>query len=458
MTTCITHCLKDLTCNLDLIDNTLSSYGFRHWPEHCTDLISEDLNKWVLEFTEKLCRHRSPKLRHRGVFQLTHEYDFDEDTPNPELGLRLGFNTPLMLIHLDRLDLYTQVQRSYRPSAVFSLNALHIAARTGNDHVVELLLDENTFPPMSTILNACDSNGHTPLMTACQYGRGRVVKSLLRCPFIDVNATERRLRHTALYIASQNGHRDVVKLLLGHQCDPPLDVHAVAIDGTTALHCASSSGHLAIVQMLVGAPIEPPTDVNKPDNKGRAAIHHASGQGHLVVQWLLAYPTIKAHAVTKGGRRALDIASQYGHLDIVRALLNHPTNPPINVDGTDDGGWTALHYASYHGQLAVIRDLLGHGATLNIRTKEGETALMLASRGIISRDREGRKRACQLYLLSVPGIDLRSDDSFASSLESFQSYLVSLLPFLMATLVEQLSLYASYYIVYFSLQCVLEGI
>jgi ankyrin repeat protein len=54
---------------------------------------------------------------------------------------------------------------------------------------------------------------------------------------------------TALMLASQNGHQEVVRALLGAQAD----VNAKAGNGATALMLASKNGHQEVVQLLKSA-------------------------------------------------------------------------------------------------------------------------------------------------------------------------------------------------------------
>ena len=55
---------------------------------------------------------------------------------------------------------------------------------------------------------------------------------------------------TALFIASEEGHSDVVKLLLGAE---GINVNQADEDGETALYIASQKGHLDVVKLLLGA-------------------------------------------------------------------------------------------------------------------------------------------------------------------------------------------------------------
>ena len=53
---------------------------------------------------------------------------------------------------------------------------------------------------------------------------------------------------TPLYVASQNGHADLVRFLV----DSLANVDQETTDGATALFIASQMGHLTIVEILLG--------------------------------------------------------------------------------------------------------------------------------------------------------------------------------------------------------------
>ena len=83
------------------------------------------------------------------------------------------------------------------------------------------------------------------------------------------------MARTALMIAAQTGHLDVVQALVAAKAE----VNAKAASGATALGVASEQGHLDVVQALVAAN----ADVNAKAANGATAMMQASQNGHLEV-------------------------------------------------------------------------------------------------------------------------------------------------------------------------------
>jgi len=90
-------------------------------------------------------------------------------------------------------------------------------------------------------------NKATSLYIACQNGHADVVKLLLTHKDIDVNIPLNTNGASPLYIACGMGHADVVQLLLARE---DIDVNQVANDGTTPLQIAQLEKQTEIVALL----------------------------------------------------------------------------------------------------------------------------------------------------------------------------------------------------------------
>uniref|UniRef100_A0A915IM60 Ankyrin repeat domain-containing protein 50 n=1 Tax=Romanomermis culicivorax TaxID=13658 RepID=A0A915IM60_ROMCU len=117
---------------------------------------------------------------------------------------------------------------------------LHIACWTGNTSAVRLLLEKNAD------VNSKDSNGLTPLAMAVWCGQKPAIELLLGSSTVDIDIRTSE-GATAICIAAQQGHEELVKLLLQHHAS--IDI---ADDyGRTPVIVAKRSGHDNICQTLL---------------------------------------------------------------------------------------------------------------------------------------------------------------------------------------------------------------
>jgi ankyrin repeat protein len=159
-----------------------------------------------------------------------------------------------------------------------------------------------------------------------------------------LNARDRPTRWTPLMFASAEGHVRVVRCLLDkgaaiNDCshDP---LHGGGVMARTPLWVACCRGRTPVVRLLL------------------------EGGGD---------PTIAGD----GGSTPLILASDNGHLEVVRMLLSHPSAKGT-IDHRDRGGETALWSACHMGRGAVVRALLESGADPTIADDKGTTPMAIA--------------------------------------------------------------------------------
>lgn len=111
-----------------------------------------------------------------------------------------------------------------------------------------------------------NTRGEKPLDLAAQYGRLQVVQMLVRAhpelllPYKRCGVV---YPHTALHLASRNGHKHVVEVLLA----AGVDVNLLTNNGT-ALHEAALCGKDSVVRIL----LESGADLSLTDSEGRTAL------------------------------------------------------------------------------------------------------------------------------------------------------------------------------------------
>ena len=170
-------------------------------------------------------------------------------------------------------------------------------------------------------------------------------------------------------------------------CGPSMDIHEAAKSGNievireainagvylnektevwmyTPLHIASAEGHREIVELLItkGA------DVNIKNYYGFTALDEASRYNHLKCVKLL-----QKYGVKHGSIRN---AVEFGTIDAVKEFLKAGEN--IN-EGLAKGGPTPLHYAAQHDRKEIAKLLITKGADLSMSTRDGQTPLHITA-------------------------------------------------------------------------------
>ncbi|CAK8676571.1 unnamed protein product [Clavelina lepadiformis] len=171
--------------------------------------------------------------------------------------------------------------------------------------------------------------------------------------------------YTPLHHAALNGHRDVVTYMLEHAAS----VNISDSKGNFPLHLAAWSGNHNIVYTLLthGPSI---AKINEKNGDNETSLHCASQHGHSeTVRVLLdngADPSVR----NIHDESPLDLASQYGRLDVVRLLLHYQPSLLSRFPEC----FSPLHLASRNGHKEVVELLLAHGADIN-RGGENGSAL-----------------------------------------------------------------------------------
>ena len=228
---------------------------------------------------------------------------------------------------------------------------------------------------------------------ACGLGRVEIVRLLLEVGGDKDKAT--KAGSTPLHVASRKGHLEVVRLLVDAGADMKKAPFYDYYTGKTPLHVACEKGHLEIVRLLIeaGADLIFLSFFCRRDNSEACSIQIcfikdkardtdcetplwiASQNGHLeVVRLLLEKGADKDKARNIDGATPMFIASQNGHLEIVRVLVN----ADADKDKADKHGQTPLLVACGKGHLEVVRLLVVAGADKNKASRMGSTPLQIA--------------------------------------------------------------------------------
>jgi ankyrin repeat protein len=299
---------------------------------------------------------------------------------------------------------------------------LYDAIRAGDTSQVTLLLSSGAD------VNAKDRRGEaTPLMHAAAFGsietmrtlldRGADVKArntngatalmwaatdlakikLLLARGAEINAVSTSGRSVLLLAAMSDSSAEIVRFLLSQGSDPRATDKDAKI---STLKAATLGNDTETIRQLVAAGV----DVNAADARGETPLMDAAGNGNLAaVQLLLAKgANVKAISGPPSGRvkngviqlghfTALQLASTYGPLPVIKALLE----AGADVNERDARGMTALmlSVSSDHGDVEIAKALIAAGADVNAKSLAGETALAWAEKSAATSRIEVLKRA-----------------------------------------------------------------
>lgn len=241
-------------------------------------------------------------------------------------------------------------------------DALQLAVRAGNANVVRFLLK-----------NGADATTPHAEVSYGEFGTTRNEGTLLHW----------------VAEAPRDKAVEVATALVASGADPA----ARGAEGTTTLQWAAMKNNVPLMKFLLGKKV----DINATDEHGQTALHHAVASGNAeAAQFLIENgaslnmpvgPDMRPAAELRGmatewpiykkgqeGQTALHIAAGMKP-DLLKVLVQKKAD--LNV--VDGKGNTALHVAANAGQFDNVLLLIESGARLDIRNKDGKTALELVT-------------------------------------------------------------------------------
>jgi ankyrin repeat protein len=318
------------------------------------------------------------------------------------------------------------------------------AVRNDDSASVDLLLQNGADPNALTNAGKNTDTAFTPLTLACLNGNVHIAKALLK-KGANVNDKVKAFTiwdecadRTALMLAAQNGLVDIIKMLLDNNADVNqhgkfyhmISYHNSGIgiaqerfwtgDAETAIMLAVENNHSDVVELLLGRGAE----VNYQDEM-------------ILPDRFTQYSSEVSNKSMKKHETALLIAASIGDTSIVRMLLDAGAktdvenalkmSPLLNAasngcsgaleellargcDINKKGGlWdgNALTWAAFGGDTAAVNVLLNHGLDINSCTDNNSSALMIAAD-------QGRTPALKLLLDWKASIEwMNKDDQTA---------------------------------------------
>ncbi len=214
-----------------------------------------------------------------------------------------------------------------RASIVIASNFLHNAAKVKDLNQINALLKNDVD------INSKDNEGFTILIFAVMEGDAGTVKWLLDH---GADPSGGITDITALHMAAQMGHNDIVTLLLAKGADK--DALESSMQATPMILAAAAGQTIAVKHLIFSG-----ADKTKRDSSGMAAIHYAASNGHV---------------------------------DVVKTLIEAGVDP--NTIGEENYLASPLHYATLKGHSSVVQCLVQSGANIDVKDIGGNSPLMIA--------------------------------------------------------------------------------
>jgi uncharacterized protein len=214
-------------------------------------------------------------------------------------------------------------------------------------------------------VNARDSAQRTALLHAVRGGQLAVVRALIEAG-------------AGLDVRDQEGRTALIEAARRKEAMPALDLVAAGADvnladrdGWTALMFAAKEGTLAAARAIIRSPRQSSLDKLA---KETSALSLAAERGrHALVRALIeAGAGVRKPEI---GGRALQLAAQEEHVDIVRTLME--AKAPLGFSAWENE--PPLHAAAARGQSLVAEALLQAGLDPDQVDRNGQTALMRAA-------------------------------------------------------------------------------
>jgi ankyrin repeat protein len=216
-------------------------------------------------------------------------------------------------------------------------------------------------------VNARDSGQRTALLHAVRGGQLAAVRALIEAG-ADLNARDQDGRTALMEAARRNEAMPALELVAAGA-----DVNVADKEGWTALMFAAREGTLAAARAIARSPKQSSLDALA---KETSALSLAAERGRHALVRALIEAGVGVRKPEIGGR-ALQVAAQEEHVDVVRTLME--ARAPLGFAAWENE--PILHAAAARGQWLVAEALLEAGLDPDQVDRTGQTALMKAAAG-----------------------------------------------------------------------------
>lgn len=252
---------------------------------------------------------------------------------------------------------------------VLYAQGIHEAVKSGNiDEVHELVAAD------TSLINAVDDAGNTPLHIACGRGLTDMVRLLM-----DKGAKLDEVNNqgfTPLRLAIHTMNIEIVKMLLdrGAKADDVHPMFGSVMNQAFAATCQNNKGP-ELVRLLMDRGLA--LEAGQVDALGMTPLDWAVHFGNVEMATLALDQGAEVNLVSQRlGRTALISAVTKGNGELVDILLEHGAD----ISPVDKNGNPAIYYAVDQGRTAILKALLANGAKVDFKEPHyGRSLLHIAA-------------------------------------------------------------------------------
>ena len=261
--------------------------------------------------------------------------------------------------------------------------ALHLAAASGRDSLVEMLLEAGADPLIKNKVGRIPSEiaSTAQIRSLCQAGEARRLRELGAIRAIrenNIDALERELldhdlnpnalgddhQQSLLAVAVEAGSLEAARMLLRAGANAKY----IQPNGKNLLHVAAHTGASDIIPLLLEAGADPLFG----GNNGATPLHDAiwAGKTQAALALIPAYASVDYNPDGGGNGYPIGMAIQYNNAEVVKALLKAGLNP--NDEAFSGNPLTVQ--AARSDRAEIMKLLLEAGADKTAKDDAGKSA------------------------------------------------------------------------------------
>ncbi|XAR68025.1 hypothetical protein NMG60_11003005 [Bertholletia excelsa] len=255
------------------------------------------------------------------------------------LAARLGYTHLVELILQHCRDLFKRRNSSKD-------NPLHLAASAGHSTVVEFMIrwynDQASAPEIKEVVTGKNNDGNTPLHLALKYRHGKVADLLFKASE-EVSYRANRDGESPLYMAAEAGYENLFE-----------DMNR---DGESPLYMAAEAGYENLFEDMMRFAVSNPSTRKRPVRNRKPILHAAIKSRNIgVLRIALNLKQALLSTPDSNGRTLLSYAASIGYLEGVRHILDNFDQEAYKRDKI--GGSCPIHWAAKKGHVGVIQEIL----------------------------------------------------------------------------------------------------